>query len=145
VAIIATPAVAIGVWRLHTQGEESAARAEARSLLPADAHVVSEQTQSCGGDALAAHECVSVVFQLHGSVADQTAAFNALAREGGWQQFSQSESPGARALIFVRPPQRIEVTLFDPASPACHSEGPPSGPCANTLSSFPYGGYDPTP
>jgi hypothetical protein len=145
VAMIATPFIAIGVWKLHAHSEESAARAEAHSLLPAEAHVVSERAQSCGSDAGAAHRCVRIVFQLAGSVADQTATFNALAADRGWHQFSQSESPGAYSLIFVRPPQRIDVTLFDPASPACHLEGPRNGPCANTLSSSPGGGFDPSP
>jgi hypothetical protein len=136
----ATPLLLIGVWKAHTRTVEAAARTEAHSMLPAKAHVVSEQAQSCGSDAGAAHRCVNVVFRLGGSIADQIATFKAQAGNRGWQQFSESQSPGAYSLIFVRPPERIEVTLFDPASPACHPEGSPSGRCANTLIRFPYGG-----
>jgi hypothetical protein len=140
-AIIATPFLLVGAWKLHTKRIETAARAEAHSLLPADAHVLSEQAQSCGSDAGAAHRCVRIVFQRDGSVAENTARFNALAESRGWQQFSETESPGAVSLIFVKPPERIEVTLLYPASPACHFEGPANGPCADTLSRFPFGGY----
>ncbi|HET7426026.1 MAG TPA: hypothetical protein VFJ50_03245 [Gemmatimonadales bacterium] len=143
--VIATPFIVFGVWKLHTQSEESAARAQAHSLLPAAAHVISEEAQSCGSDAGAAHRCVRIVFQLGGSVADQTATFNRLAEDRGWQQFSQFQTLGAYSLVFVKPPERIEVTLHDPSSPACHPPRSPSGPCANTLSSSPYGGYAPSP
>ena len=143
--IIAASFLVVGGWKLHAHGEEATARAEAHSLLPAEAHVISEQAQSCGSDAGVAHECVRIEFQLGGLIADQTATFNALAENHGWQSFSQSTSPGAYALTFVKPPERIEVTLFDSASPACHPESTPNGQCANTLSSFPYGGYVPSP
>lgn len=142
-AVVATPLLLIGAWKVHTRSVEAAALTEAQSMLPARAHVVSEQAQSCGSDAGAAHRCVNIVFRLRGSVADQTAAFNAQAESRGWQQFSESQSPGGYSLIFVKPPERIEVTLFDPASPMCRPEGSPTGPCANELVRFPYGGYSP--
>lgn len=73
VAVIATPFLVAGVWRLHTRSGESAARTEAHSLLPAEARIVSEQAQSCGSDAGAARRCVRIVFRLSGTIADQTA------------------------------------------------------------------------
>jgi len=139
-AVGATPLLLIGVWKAHTRSVEAAALTEAQSMLPAKAHVVSEQAQSCGSDAGAAHRCVNIGFRLGGSIPDQIATFKAQAQDRGWQLFSESQSPGAYSLSFVKPPERIEVTLFDPASPACHPEGSPSGPCANTLVRFPYGG-----
>ena len=139
-AVGATPLLLIGVWKAHTRSVEAAALTEAHSMLPAKAHVVSEQAQSCGSDAGAAHRCVNIVFRLGGSIPDQIATFKAQAQDRGWQRFSESQSPGAYSLIFVKPPERIEVTLFDPASPACHPEGSSRGACANTLVRFPYGG-----
>ena len=138
-AVAATPLLLIGVWKAHTRSVEAAALTEAHSMLPAKAHVVSEQAQSCGSDAGAAHRCVSIVFRLGGSIADQIATFEAQAEDRGWESLSQSQSPGAYSLTFVKPPERIEVTLRDPASAACHPEGSPSGSCANTLARFPYG------
>jgi hypothetical protein len=138
-AAVATSLLVIGVWKAHTRSVEAAALTEAQSMLPAKAHVVSEQAQSCGSDAGAAHRCVNIVFRLGGSIADQIATFKAQAQDRGWQQFSESQSPGAYSLIFVKPPERVEVTLFDPASAGCHPEGSPSSSCANTLVRFPYG------